>query len=213
MENQSVIEEIDISTIRKKDYVPVIGNEYGRWTIISDKAFRYSNSNRITHWLVQCQCGFKGYRRADDLVRGKVSSCNSCSNLKKGKRMSKHYNYRGVGGISGTYLIAIRNGAKARNITFDVTKEYLWQLYLIQLKRCALSGIPIFFPETTRSLKTASLDRKDSSKGYIKGNVQWVHKHINIMKNNLSEIDFVNYCKLVIEKHYNIRIEKDGFTY
>jgi hypothetical protein len=44
---------------------------------------------------------------------------------------------------------------------------------------------------------TASLDRIDSSKGYVEGNVQWVHKRINIMKNDLSDSEFIEWCRVV----------------
>jgi hypothetical protein len=46
---------------------------------------------------------------------------------------------------------------------------------------------------------TASLDRIDSSKGYFKGNVQWIHKDLNVMKMDLTEEKFIDYCKLVYE--------------
>jgi len=42
-----------------------------------------------------------------------------------------------------------------------------------------------------------SLDRIDSSKGYIKGNVQWIHKDVNIMKNKFNQEYFIEMCKLV----------------
>jgi hypothetical protein len=43
--------------------------------------------------------------------------------------------------------------------------------------------------------KTASLDRIDSSKGYITGNLQWLHKDINWMKNSFSQEDFIKLCR------------------
>jgi hypothetical protein len=46
---------------------------------------------------------------------------------------------------------------------------------------------------------TASLDRIDSSKGYIKTNVQWVHKKVNKMKQDTSVDEFKHYCKLICE--------------
>ena len=48
---------------------------------------------------------------------------------------------------------------------------------------------------------TASLDRIDSSKGYIKGNVQWVHKEFNKMKLDLLDKEFIDICKLVHKYH------------
>jgi archaellum component FlaC len=46
---------------------------------------------------------------------------------------------------------------------------------------------------------TASLDRVDSAKGYIKGNVQWVHKDINMMKQQYSQEYFIQMCRLTTE--------------
>ena len=46
---------------------------------------------------------------------------------------------------------------------------------------------------------TASLDRIDSTKGYIDGNIQWVHKRINTMKMDMSQKDFIDFCKQVAQ--------------
>ena len=48
---------------------------------------------------------------------------------------------------------------------------------------------------------TASLDRIDSSKGYIEGNVQWVHKRVNLMKGNMSTENFIEWCNLVVKNN------------
>ena len=44
---------------------------------------------------------------------------------------------------------------------------------------------------------TASLDRIDSTKGYTKNNIQWVHKTINKMKNVLHDEEFIQWCNLI----------------
>jgi hypothetical protein len=45
---------------------------------------------------------------------------------------------------------------------------------------------------------TASLDRIDSSKGYIIGNVQWAHKMVNRMKNDMPQEEFIEFCRDII---------------
>jgi len=47
---------------------------------------------------------------------------------------------------------------------------------------------------------TASLDRIDSSKGYIEGNVQWVHKMVNMSKQQYTQEEFINMCIAVANK-------------
>jgi DNA adenine methylase len=71
-------------------------------------------------------------------------------------------------------------------------------LYLKQNGKCALSGTDIEFARTKQEYlqgkTTASLDRINSSSGYTKNNVQWVHKWINKMKSNHSQERFLSLC-------------------
>jgi hypothetical protein len=56
---------------------------------------------------------------------------------------------------------------------------------------------------------TASLDRIDNSKGYIVGNVWWVHKDINTMKMDFPLEQFRSYCKRVseiAEREYSLKL-------
>ena len=86
-----------------------------------------------------------------------------------------------------------------------ITRDYAFQLFISQQQKCALSGQEIFLSEKEKNT-TASLDRIDSNQGYEVGNVQWVHKDLNIMKNQISEQEFKQFCKLVSEKeNANIR--------
>jgi hypothetical protein len=50
-------------------------------------------------------------------------------------------------------------------------------------------------------LTTASLDRIDSSKGYVIDNVQWLHRDINMMKQRFSQEYFINICKHIAENN------------
>lgn len=107
--------------------------------------------------------------------------------------------------IQGTYLTALKNQAKKRGLEFSISYEYLWDLFLRQDRKCAYSGIEIFFSrnniEHINGDYTASLDRINSSLGYIEGNVQWVHKRVNVMKGNMEEQEFLNFCEAITFKN------------
>lgn len=45
-----------------------------------------------------------------------------------------------------------------------------------------------------------SIDRIDSSEGYLKGNVQLLHKDVNMAKQQYSQDYFVEMCKAVADK-------------
>lgn len=76
----------------------------------------------------------------------------------------------------------------------------MWNLFIIQNRKCALSGLELSFPKTSEDQSyTASIDRIDSALGYVEGNVQWVHKDINMMKNKYNQEYFIQMCKLISE--------------
>lgn len=117
-----------------------------------------------------------------------------------------------------------QNNALKRNLDFTLTINDLWGLYLSQNKKCAITGVDINIVNATINdnyhLQTASLDRIDSTKGYIKTNIQWVHKVINSLKSDFSNVDFFSLCHLVANsnplenpKHINdIRVVKKRMT-
>ena len=71
-----------------------------------------------------------------------------------------------------------------------------------QNQKCQLSGIDLTFDSDLKIRdNNLSVDRIDSSIGYIEGNVQLVHKDINMMKGTLSQERFIELCKLVTNKN------------
>lgn len=107
----------------------------------------------------------------------------------------------GYEGIPGYYWKRIKRSALVRDIEFSINIEDMWELFLKQNKKCALSGIPISFGPSSCHSTTASLDRIDNKKGYIINNVQWVHKDINIMKNIFDNDYFIECCKKITENN------------
>ncbi len=105
--------------------------------------------------------------------------------------------WKGFGELSGRYWGQIKRGAFKRKLDFLIDIEYAWNLFLQQERECAMTEIPIYFAETGRKKGTASLDRIDSSKGYIKGNVWWVHKDVNLAKSFFELKHFVSLCECV----------------
>ena len=80
----------------------------------------------------------------------------------------------------------------------DLDLEYLYTLWNEQKQTCPYTGITMILPKSTlayckiKSLRKASLDRIDSSKGYIKGNVEFVTLFINLAKNTYSRKDVMS---------------------
>lgn len=119
---------------------------------------------------------------------------------------AKRYLRKGYKDITGAYWWSVKNAAKVRNLDFNISIDYIWNLFTQQNERCALSGIEIKLSRyiEKQSTQTASLDRIDSSKGYVIGNIQWVHKDINKMKQNFNETYFIDMCTLIAKNRKKI---------
>lgn len=67
--------------------------------------------------------------------------------------------------------------------------------------KCNLTGLSIKFADSAYDLQhggaTASLDRIDSRKPYIIGNLQWIHKKVNRMKMDIDQKTFIEFCHLI----------------
>lgn len=124
------------------------------------------------------------------------------------KRIGKlNSKWRGHEGIIGSLWRSIINSASSRKINVDFTKEDLWNLWLKQDGKCALSGISLKLPHSTEDWNSrdfsASLDRIDSSICYTISNVQWVSKFINISKWSMGQERYIEICRMVAEHEKN----------
>lgn len=143
--------------------------------------------------LCVCDCGTEKILNSSRIRLKQVKSCG-CLVKKCGK---KHHFFKGYEEISQSVFNKIRQKAADRNLRFELTIKDLYNKFLEQNKLCAISKIPIKFKTNYKDEQTASLDRIDSAKGYIIGNIQWVHKKINTMKWNIKQKEFIDWCKII----------------
>lgn len=164
-------------------------------------------------WKCQCDCGTITIVQDNHLISGNTKSCGCLHR----RTREQHHSWKGHGEISRDFYSNIRRSAagggilKRKKKEFNVSIEYLWDLFLKQRRKCAISGVNIGFEgswienkHNNTSRLTASLDRIDSTKGYVEGNVQWVHKVVNIMKNNLPMEEFKKWCRIITENSLTI---------
>ena len=163
------------------------GRRFFHWLVL-ERTLQNRSNNVV--WKCKCDCGKVVDVIAGNLLRGISKSCGCKSRHRLGK---ENKCWKGFEEISGRYWNIIINNAIKRKIVFDVNIEYIWNLFLKQNRRCYLSNVNIIF-STRPQEQTASLDRIDSSKGYIEGNVQWVHKEINEMKWDSDQNRFIEWC-------------------
>lgn len=190
-----VVRVESVSYKNPKSYKDLTGLRFERLLVVSPATKKGS----WTMFNCRCDCGTEITTYSTHLIRGNVKSCGCLRGEQKG---SNHVQWKGYGDISGHMWYKIRemnsHGHRRRrhHLTFELTIEYAWELYIKQGKKCALTGLPIGFSAITKE-HTASLDRIDNDKGYTDENVQWVHKDINRMKNVYHQNYFIEMCRLV----------------
>lgn len=87
--------------------------------------------------------------------------------------------------------------AKKDGLPHNVSTEYLQNLFKEQKGLCALSGEKMF-PKA--GWFSPSLDKIIPEKGYVEGNVQWLTKRVNLIKNNLNNDEFIELCNKIVKK-------------
>lgn len=125
-----------------------------------------------------------------------------CSKLCKGRsgyKMYRHkYNVRSKSAGPRPFLNALLSQKNRRS---TLSLEYLLEMWQKQSGLCALSGVAMTHQTGIGYLGTnASIDRIDSSVGYLPGNVQLVCRRANEIKREFSSNDLADWCVLVLTK-------------
>lgn len=140
--------------------------------------------------------------------------CLKCANTFNGKkdplrkgRLNK-MRIKGLEKRMSTFNNSLRcalHNAKARygnKTEFNIDEEYLKSVWEAQKGICPYSKVPLILPTRSKWLKDqttrASIDRIDSSKGYIKGNIQFISSTMNYMKNTMSHEETLAFLQLLI---------------
>lgn len=99
-------------------------------------------------------------------------------------------------------LLHAKNRAKSKNMYFDLTKEFILDLWDKQKGKCALTGLDMTYDRYTgRTYTNVSIDRIDTNKGYTKDNVQLVCMAANQSKSDLTDEQLYQVCKGIVDKY------------
>lgn len=93
-------------------------------------------------------------------------------------------------------LTSSKNNAKNKGLVHSIQKEDI-----VLVPTCIYLGVPIDYSGEGRTQYSASIDRIDSTKGYIKGNVQVISDLANRMKQNATPEQLIMFAKGVLALH------------
>ena len=155
-----------------------IGDKIKHWIVIDGPQIK----NNTVQFKVQCDCGTsERWIQPNELLNpNKCFCCQKCAHkYNTQKLMLSQYN-------------KIKHCAEIRNIKFMVSLQYLQELWNKQNHKCAITGQKI------DNIRNASLDRIDSTKDYVQGNVQWTTVRANLSKHTMTMEELYNFCKQVL---------------
>jgi hypothetical protein len=172
--------------VESKQLENLVGQRFGLLTV---KRFAERKSGQRCQWVCVCECGNEKIVPAIRLKNGQTKSCG-CAWRKIGEESCR---WKGFEEISGKFWSKIQHSAVSRKLSFTLSKQEVWDLFIKQNRLCALSSIPLVMGDN------ASIDRIDSFKGYSLDNVQWIDKQVNIMKWSLSQKAFRGLCQKIVD--------------
>lgn len=167
------------------------GQKIGKWKVLH----KGPTIKHCVTWTCECECGTIRNLIAGNILKGWTNGCMECCK----RSGADNSGWKGIGLLGSRYYNIIKSNAEKRNIFFDISIEYIWNLFIEQGNKCALTGWELTLVNNTS--QTASLDRIDSNKGYVEGNVQWLHKDVNKAKNIYGQEYFIQMCKAISEKN------------
>lgn len=173
----------------------LVGQRFGKLLVV-ESANKSKNGSVL--WKCLCDCTNISFVTSRHLNRknNNVRSCG-CDRVKRG---SQNSSWKGYEELSGhwwsSHLKHAKNCKQRPHIELRMSKEEAWEVFLSQHKKCFFTGVELIIDNST-TLNTASIDRIDNSKDYVKENIRWVHKSINMMKRVMNDEDFVSMCSLV----------------
>lgn len=172
----------------------MVGQRFGKLVIMSFSHMeKLSNGKTTSVWKVACDCGNELYVRLRNLTgKHRRSQCDDCSPRRIDKYSPIKNQFRGA-----------KTRAKKYKKEFSISLEYMFALLELQNNKCAISGIPLLVRPSTsarhlpggRTPHILSIDRIDTSKGYVEGNVQWVTAQVNQAKSDFTQEEFDEMCR------------------
>lgn len=130
----------------------------------------------------------------------KDTRCKECKKKAYLRRKEKNRGSKDLNRLLYERFHGLKDRSDKKNIDCNIDLQYLHELWDKQKGLCALSGIPMtYYFDSGRVPTNLSVDRIDSSLGYIKGNIQLVCMAVNQMKNGLTVEQLKYFCKSILE--------------
>lgn len=139
----------------------------------------------------------------DDGEEQRASVCYTCDYQMNKERYSRYDKKMREGGTIRCFVLSNftnwRDRSKKKGLDFDITPKYLLEMWDRQNGRCFYTGELLSLDRGHGKWSSLSLDRKDPSVGYVKGNVVWTSREVNSSKGTRTMDEFFDFCRRVVK--------------
>lgn len=174
--------------------INILGHRFGRLTVISRAQKGDSNGAR---WICQCDCGNEKEVSAKWLRVGKYISCGCLIKEVLREQSSKRFESLGHTGGYRDAINQYKNGARKREIPWELTDEYAQELLSSDCHYCGHPPSQNSRNKVLNPVMVGGIDRKDSSGPYSVDNCLPACKSCNISKQGMSYDEFISMCRAV----------------
>lgn len=147
----------------------------------------------LVWWLCRCKCGKETKVPSARLVSSKTKSCGcwrvEINCIKRGNQNP----------ALNQLLVSYKKHGKNKDREFTLTREECECLFQGLCEYCGAPPSNVFrtHKQTPYFYKYNGIDRIDSSKGYVKGNVVSCCRTCNIAKHTMGRVDFLSWVEKV----------------
>lgn len=192
--NCGELKEVSTSTIYKNNIrcmkceaLKYVGQIYGTLEIIEFVGWSYKSNGQVQARMYKTRCINCGHiyekKRLSDIKNER--SCIYCNMINENPGLTMFYR-------------SYKDGAKARNLQFNLSKEDFLSLVSSDCIYCGNPPITKEYITTHKSYYAANgIDRIDLSKGYTLDNCVPCCTKCNVMKLDYSKLDFLNHIKKI----------------
>ena len=143
-----------------------------------------------TEFYCSLECAGKNKKNLEHLTKFK----NNFLDKKYTRQRDKYAGFR-------WYMKVIKKSSKKRKHFYDVDIKYLETLWEQQDGICPFTKQKLvlkkYSDDNISAPYSASIDRIDNSKGYMKGNIRFVALMFNYARNRFSDEQVIDFCKQV----------------
>lgn len=188
--------------MRGKKYNITKGDFFGKLEVISDKFSVKTKSSSRCYYKVKCSCG-KIFDTSGTSLRAKnKKSCVTCAMQKR------EQNKLFISQEQQLYNKYIILRSKTINLDYDISMEEFLKTIKSDCFYCDSEPVDsVLFSKrkyvNNKPFKVNGIDRVDSNKGYITGNIVPCCTVCNVMKMDLSLKDFFDRINKIYNKHLN----------